>query len=738
MKLPTTGSSEIGAADIRLAGSLLRIGEFLVHANSNEIHGPAGIVRLRPLLMQVLLRLASEPATAITREQLINEVWSRKIVNDEVLSRAIAELRTALGDDSREPRYIETLPKVGYRLVAPVAREAAAQAIHAVVREPVLPHAEGSVVPALDAPRIGKRRLSTTTIFAAALGLAIAVALSFAFLWDRKEGLSAESSEWTTRINAAAPFASDPALELGPRFSPDGRRVIYVRRAANVRQSEIVIQDIASGARNVAVTDEQAMSSPVFFSDGKRIAYWKQTADGCEIVERDLAQGATKRLLDCALRPQPRFDLSPDGKRLVFSARPRADYPWRLLMLDLASGETIKVTEPQPGDGNDTLPRFSPDGSRVAFFRGSESHDRIWIAAASAPFAAKPATTIEGLSYGFAWAGNDGPLLVAADWHGFRALNELNLQTGESRLLGARGARFPDLSRQGELVFESASYRADLRLTDADAPGKRVQALWPSTRYTNQAEFSPDGKRVTFASNRDGSEGIFVGDLDGDAVGAARRMPLPDGFRYIRPHWSADGRAIFAVRIALSASRPSQQQAIRIDAENGTHEVLTSLGSAINAVYPLANGDLLVGELADYAMRLLRYDRHGQSTRLALPLVNEFIVSGNTLVYTLPQLTGATRCELDTLRCTPIKVALNDANRFDWTLGKDAIWYRTASEGQLVLAKYDLISGKVEHFDFPPTGAGSSIAASTDGKRLIVMREEPPVIDLMLVRKTAR
>ncbi|MBL8524384.1 MAG: PD40 domain-containing protein [Betaproteobacteria bacterium] len=729
MKSPPFAPSE---NDSLADDTTLRIGGFVVRADSNELEGPAGVVRLRPLLMQVLLRLAMEPGGAVTREQLINDVWSRKIVNDEVLSRAIAELRTALGDDSREPRYIETLPKVGYRLVAAVSRESVSA---------VPPHepagARSAQTRDISPPRpdVTRTAPSGKWIALTLVGVIAAVLIGVALTYDRKS--IPAPSDWTARINAAAPFASDPALELGPRFSPDGRQVIYVRRAATARQSEIVIQDIVSGARTVALATAEAMSSPVFFADAARIAFWKQTSDGCEIVEYHLTEKTAKRLLDCVLRPQPRFDLSPDGKRLVFAARPRADYPSRLMMLDVAGGEPVTVTEPQPGDGADSIPRFSPDGSRIAFFRGSESHDRIWIASATAPFAAKPATSIEGLSYGLAWTGPDGPLLVAADWHGFRALNELNLQTGESKLLGARGARYPDLARDGQLVFENASYRADLRLTDADAPGKREQLLWPSTRYTNQAEFSPDGKRVVFASNRDGSEGIFVGELNGDVAGAARRMPLPEGFRYIRPHWSPDGSTIFAVRIALSASRPSQQQAIRIDAASGKHEVMTSLGNAINAVFPLSNGDLLIGEISEYAMRLIRYDSSGrQGTRLALPLVAEFTVRGNTLVYTLPQLTGATRCELDTLRCSPIPVALNDSNRFDWALGRDAIWYRGVNtDGKRALARYDLTTGKLENFDYAPTGAGSSIAASADGKRLIVMREEPPVIDLMLVRK---
>src|SRR5690348_16023908 len=97
------------------------IGSFGVRAASNELIGNDGeVVRLRPRLMDVLLRLAAAPGEVVTRQALLDDVWPRRVVADEVLSRAIAELRTALHDDAREARYIETLPKVGYRLIAPV------------------------------------------------------------------------------------------------------------------------------------------------------------------------------------------------------------------------------------------------------------------------------------------------------------------------------------------------------------------------------------------------------------------------------------------------------------------------------------------------------------------------------------------------------------------------------------------------------------------------------------------
>jgi DNA-binding winged helix-turn-helix (wHTH) protein len=98
----------------------MRIGEFTAKPASNEICVNSVTTRLRPILMDVLLRLAVESGTVVSRETLLSEVWLRRMVNDEVLSRAIAELRTALGDDPKNPRYIETLPKVGYRLIAKV------------------------------------------------------------------------------------------------------------------------------------------------------------------------------------------------------------------------------------------------------------------------------------------------------------------------------------------------------------------------------------------------------------------------------------------------------------------------------------------------------------------------------------------------------------------------------------------------------------------------------------------
>ena len=84
-------------------------------------------VRLAPKALAVLQVLVRSAGQAVTRQQLFEEVWPGGVVSDEALTQRISELRKALGDSPRKPRYIETIPKVGFRLIAPVRVPGAAK-----------------------------------------------------------------------------------------------------------------------------------------------------------------------------------------------------------------------------------------------------------------------------------------------------------------------------------------------------------------------------------------------------------------------------------------------------------------------------------------------------------------------------------------------------------------------------------------------------------------------------------
>ncbi len=97
-----------------------RLGDHAVHPSRGRIVSLAGEVHVEPRAMEVLVALARRAGDTVSRDDLIDVVWKHPYVSDEALSRCISMLRHALGDDRSQPRYLETVPKRGYRLIAAV------------------------------------------------------------------------------------------------------------------------------------------------------------------------------------------------------------------------------------------------------------------------------------------------------------------------------------------------------------------------------------------------------------------------------------------------------------------------------------------------------------------------------------------------------------------------------------------------------------------------------------------
>ena len=85
-------------------------------------------VKIEPRAMEVLVYLAEHADEVVTREQMMESVWAGTFVTDEALTYAVKELRKALGDDAKDPRFIQTFPKNGYYLVSPVSHEGVEEA----------------------------------------------------------------------------------------------------------------------------------------------------------------------------------------------------------------------------------------------------------------------------------------------------------------------------------------------------------------------------------------------------------------------------------------------------------------------------------------------------------------------------------------------------------------------------------------------------------------------------------
>jgi transcriptional activator of cad operon len=114
-------SRRLDAAPMNTASPvLLRVGAWRVDAAAWQISRPDKSVRLEARTMGLLLCLAERAGSVVSIDELLDQVWSGVVVTPDSVYQAVASLRRLLGDDARQPAYIETVPRLGYRLVAPV------------------------------------------------------------------------------------------------------------------------------------------------------------------------------------------------------------------------------------------------------------------------------------------------------------------------------------------------------------------------------------------------------------------------------------------------------------------------------------------------------------------------------------------------------------------------------------------------------------------------------------------
>lgn len=106
--------------DLRQAGPPFRLCDWLVEPELNRVSRGGSSFQLAPKVMDVLVFLAEHPGTTVQKRRVIDAVWRTEFITENTLAQAIADLRRVLGDDARAPRFIETITKRGYRLIAAV------------------------------------------------------------------------------------------------------------------------------------------------------------------------------------------------------------------------------------------------------------------------------------------------------------------------------------------------------------------------------------------------------------------------------------------------------------------------------------------------------------------------------------------------------------------------------------------------------------------------------------------
>jgi DNA-binding winged helix-turn-helix (wHTH) protein len=304
-----------------------RVGEFLVEPQINSITGAKKTLRIEPKVMQVLVCLAEHAGEVLLKEKLIQSVWSDTFVTDDVLTRSISELRKVFEDDAKDSRFIQTIPRSGYRLIAPVSDVEVKRS-----EDSEYPPAVGDVIPGAPAQRrLPGRRL----IWIASVSvLVIAGSVLLYLLRD-----TSKSSLPALRV---VPFTSLPGEEISPAFSPDGSQIAFSWGPGGPAY-EIYVKLVGEGGPRQLTHSGKFNFSPIWSPNGQQIAFVRRTENEAALFTISAYGEQERRLLSFSQRGEGKISFeSPDGRFVYYTKWPDVAGVWRV---PFDGGEEILILD---------------------------------------------------------------------------------------------------------------------------------------------------------------------------------------------------------------------------------------------------------------------------------------------------------------------------------------------------------------------------------------------------------
>ena len=576
--------------------SLVRFGAYEADLLSGELRKSGIRLKIQDRPFQILAILLEQPGLVVTREQLQKRLWPEDTFVDfeHGLNTAINKLRDALSDEADNPRFIETLPKRGYRFIAPVSASAAPRAhLHAVAPanaptpfpSPSGPPANPSAVSPSE-PNAAAAKSRLPTYFAASAMLLLCVALLAAWYFFSHSRGAAESSEIRIAPLNGLPREGDAA------FSPDGNQVAFVWAGEKGGFAHIYVSQIgaADSPRQITSSGEGIFEfAPVWSPDGHYIAFFRYNDNQKELaIFVTAALGGSERRLYTvkSRRKVDALDWSMDGKYLAFSDSPSPSEASQIFLLSLDTLDVHPVTSPPSGTLGDTTPAFSPDGKSLAFVRDTLDVREIFVLPVSggSPQQITPTqiTFDHADIQGITWTPESDKLIFASSRQGQTSLWRMSARGGTPQRLpiaGAGWAMRPALSRQGNrLAYTSVTYSSSIwraSLTPDHKVIRPLEKFISSTGLEEGPQYSPDGKHIVFQSTRTGYHEIWRADADG-----SNPIQLTHFAKNLTgtPRWSPDSKWI------SFDSRPAgHSHVFIINAEGGQPRQVTQ-GNSENGV----------------------------------------------------------------------------------------------------------------------------------------------------------
>jgi Tol biopolymer transport system component/DNA-binding winged helix-turn-helix (wHTH) protein len=539
---------------------VIRFGVFELDVRSGELRKSGVRIGLQVQPLKLLECLLEHPGEVVTRDELRRRLWPDDTFVDfeQGVNAAVKRLRETLADSAESPRFVETLPRRGYRFIAPVERDGARDAESPAPA--AVPGASVASVPAVSPPAIEDAALlahvtapRSSRWRRAAIGMSVVGIVSAVSGWAWLFGRTPPGAAASPLPPHVMPLTTLAGSEDGPTFSPDGSHVAFAWEGDAQDNSDIYVTLVGSSEVRRLTTDAARDFAPQWSPDGRQIAYVRANTGMSQQVRLMSSLGGSDRMLSDFPVWAP-IAWSPDGR---YIAAGRAIVPDAvghgngIHIIPVAAGEPRPLT-PVEGAANDWSPAFSPDGRRIAYASCKDwqyrSNCHVQVQDLDASFAPSgPPRRLTRRSFwtfsGLTWSRDATFIVFSAREGGLIHLWRVDADgAGQPERIDMAGidVTFPVMARVGERLAYSRSSE-DEDLYHFEPPGSARPIAQSSLKDTN-AQFSPDGRRIAFCSARSGDAlEIWVAGADGSRPERLTRGP---GTWQCSPSWSPDGTRI--------------------------------------------------------------------------------------------------------------------------------------------------------------------------------------------------
>ncbi|PKG82161.1 transcriptional regulator [Colwellia sp. 75C3] len=503
----------------------LHFADICIDTHNQLLYRQGETINLAPKVYDLLVFLCQNSHRVISKDELMEQVWTGTLVTENAISRTLVKVRKALADDPKNPEFIITVPRKGYRMVADfVASDTVSNQPEG---EPSIEQTDGfnrsgksetlanenqQYIDPIE-PSASKNFSVTKNTLLIATAVMILLAIIYA--------LSLKSTV-LLQTKQVKPLTREVGVEQYPAVSPDLTQLAY-RKDISGKPSYINIENLSSHVKLSITHARGALSKPVWSPTQDKLAFLYQHNSVCMIFWAELADIKNKDtwqdITECGAQASPHFVFSPDGQYLYFNDRQSASHGYQIFRVNLANNEKDIVNQPiTNGLGNYSFD-ISPDGERLLMINSEFSPTtRIYTLEIKSSTLEQTAQ-LDYLMRSVLWH-HDNETIIHPSPHPAYELWQSSLTGNKLAVVASNTSRVKQVSRvnNGEdFSFVSYLLNKDIHFKSIAKTKEQVNVeLNNSTVMDYLPTLANNTNQYAFVSKRSSSAEVYLGTIPGE------------------------------------------------------------------------------------------------------------------------------------------------------------------------------------------------------------------------------